>query len=256
MRNPKIAVVVSGWHFPLHFYQAIENQTIKADLFCVAHRKPSQAKDKDISRLGNTQRENFDKILYKKIATEKDLKNWHYKLYPNTVGDWGCSNQWMEESDWRKYDLFLFTHDDNFILRNDFLEAAIKILEKFPKVEIISNSTGRPSGWLRGSCEFFTKSFIEKLGGKFDLSMTSLNREGKTDTPEDVYALNDWNATAYPLMDFIKKNDTKVVFISPDYRVSQFCIEGERGWIYRTHGSNTAYEDEGFKKLTHYNGAI
>jgi hypothetical protein len=37
--------------------------------------------------------------------------------------------------------------------------------------------------------------------------------------------------------------------LSPAYRVSAYCIEGERGYIHKTHGSNTLLEDAGLMFL-------
>lgn len=244
-----IAVVVSGWHFPLDFYKQIERQALPKgwtmDLFCIAHRLPKDSV-KDLSKLGDSYREKLDKILYKQIATVADLKNWHFKLYPNTIGDWGCTNQWLEDYDYKQYDLFLFSHDDNLILRNDFIKQAIEDKDDWL---VMSNSSGMPEGWLRGSCEFFKKEMLDKMGGKFDLSLTTLNREGKTDDPENILDLYDWNTTSVPIMDFISKNNIKIKFLSPYYRVSKYCIEGERGWIHYSHGINTPVEEAGFQSL-------
>jgi len=240
----KIAVIATGWHFPAHFYRKMKDQTIKADLFCVAHRLPEQAHDKDLSKLGDSPREQLDKTLYAKIADMDDLAGWNFKLYPNTIGDWGCSNQWLKDHDYRDYDVILFTHDDNYILRDDFLEQGLT-----KGWGILSNSMGMPQGWLRGSCEFFTRDMLDKMGGKFDLSLTTLTREGKTDTPADKTELSDWNSTVVPLMSFIADNNIPVKFLSPYYRVSKWCIEGERGWIHYTHGQNTRYEEMGLKEF-------
>jgi hypothetical protein len=253
MHRTKIAVVATGWHFPLHFYETMAKQNtddIEVELFCVSHRDPID--DKHAETLGDSRREKIDKILYKEIATEEKIKalGWHYKLYPNTIGDWGCSNQWLEDNDYKQYDILLFTHDDNFILKDTFLKDVANNQEEWL---ILSNSNGVPAGWLRGSCEFFKKEMLDKMNGKFDLSKTKLNREGKTDNPADKNALNDWNTTVYPLMKFIADNNIPVFFLSDTYRVSPYCIEGERGWIHYTQGLgkgiNTALEERGFDKI-------
>ena len=45
--NKKMAVIASGWHFPLTFYKQIVNQKVpkgwEIDYFCVSHRDPSIA---------------------------------------------------------------------------------------------------------------------------------------------------------------------------------------------------------------------
>src|SRR3989344_25516 len=123
----KIAVVVSGWHFPLHFFKAIAEQQIptgwSVDLFCVSHRDPKysvEEKKNFFSTLGWSYAEVFDRILYDKIATVEDIEQlgWNYKLYPNTMGDFGNTNQWLEEHDYKKYDFLLASHDDNLILND------------------------------------------------------------------------------------------------------------------------------------------
>lgn len=250
LHQMKLAICISGWHFPLHFYQELKNQILpegwEMEVFCIAHRRPSEAHDKDLKSLDDSHRADLDRILYHKIANEKDLRKLtNYKLYPNTIGDWGCSNQWLENHNYEDYDAFLFTHDDNLITNPYFLHEGIRGLERY---DIVSNSVGLPAGWLRGSCEFFSKNMMEKLGGKFDLSMTTLTREGKTDNPEGTLELNDWNTTVYPMMKFIEDNKIKVGFLSPFYRVSQYCIEGERGWIHRTHAGNTEFEEQGLEE--------
>ncbi len=256
--SKKIAVVISGWHYPLHFYDRIVRQKLpkgwKADYFCISHRHPDFAmEEKKTKVLGDSQRENLDKILYQEMATIKHLEmlGIEYIEKPNTIGDWGNSNQWLEDYNYKDYDLLLFTHDDNLILSNLWFETIIKD-EAFDEWEILANSTGMPQGMIRGSCEFFKPSFIEKIGGKFDLSEVTLTREGKTTVSEDTNELYDWNSTVYPLMKFIEENDIKVGYLSPSYRVSGFCIEGERGYISNTHGANTTEEEKGLAFLTEH----
>lgn len=252
----RLAVVISGWHYPLHFYDRIVRQKIpkgwKVDYFCISHRDPSFAmEEKRTKVLGDSQREKLDKILYQEMATVKDLAmlGIEYTEEPNTIGDWGNSNQWLEKNDYTKYDLFLFTHDDNLILSNRWFHDIITD-GAYEEWEIMCNSVGMPKGTVRGSCEFFKKSFMDRIGGKFDLSEVTLKRVGETTVSEDRNELYDWNSTLYPLMRFIQKENIQVGYLSPAYRVSGFVIEGERGYISNTHGANTAEEEIGFKFLT------
>src|ERR1700722_11395757 len=94
----RLAVVVGGWHFPLHFYRAVAQQRVpegwEVELFCVSHRDPKYSKEEkqeDLAKLGWSYRELFDRILYQDFATPEKLRDlgWHYKEYPNTIGDWG-----------------------------------------------------------------------------------------------------------------------------------------------------------------------
>jgi hypothetical protein len=249
-RTKRIAVVASGWHFPLSFYRDIAQQELpkgwEMELYCVSHRHPKYAKEEKKGRKFTGDRAELDKRLYDKVATSTEIKRlgWKYKEYPNTIGDWGNTNQWLAEHDYSKYELFLFTHDDNLILNHTWFKDVIKD-ESFADWDILSNSLGMPQGSLRGSCEFFKPSLLKKMGGKFDLSETTLTRIGQNTATESVEELYDWNTTVYPLTKFIEENDIKVGYLSPSYRVSAYCIEGERGYIGNTHGINTAIENEG-----------
>ena len=250
----KLAIVASGWHYPLHFYEEVAKQQLPEgwtmDLFVVSHRDPKFSKEEKKGKVLIGERGKLDRKLYKSMASIKKLEalGWKYMEKPNTIGDWGNSNQWLEDYNYKDYDLLLFTHDDNLILNRKWFWEIIKD-ESFNEWEVLANSDGMPSGWIRGSCEFFKPSFIEKIGGKFDLGKVSLTREGETTATEDVMELNDWNNTVHPLMDFIMKNDIKVGYLSPSYRVSMFVIEGERGYISNTHGINTEKEETGLAFL-------
>lgn len=249
----KLAIIVSGWHYPHNFYETLSKQKIpkgwSVDMFVVSHRDPSFAK---MPEFEDSIRGELDRKLYTKIATVKDIEKlgFEYKEYPNTIGDWGNSNQWLEDNDYKQYDLFLFTHDDNLLLRYDMLEVVCR--DMYPdKWLILTNTVGVPAGSIRGSFEFFKREMMDKLGGKFDLSETTLDRTGATDNPANWSELYDWNSTVYPLTNFLTKKKlwNKVVVFSPIYRVSIFCIEGERGLIANSQTNNREIEDQGIKWL-------
>lgn len=250
----KIAVVCSGWHYPYQFFEGIAEQKLpkgwKMDMFCISHRDPKHAQEEKKDKIFVGDRADLDKKLYSKVASIEDIEKlgWKYIEKPNTIGDWGNSNQWLEDFNYRDYDLLLFTHDDNLVISNSWFLSIIKD-KAFKDWEILANSLGMPEGWIRGSCEFFKPSFIEKLGGKFDLSETTLTREGETTATENITELYDWNTTVNPLMKFIEENKIRVGYMSPSYRVSAFCIEGERGYISNTHGQNTIKENMGLEYL-------
>ncbi len=260
----KLAVVASGWHFPITYYEQIANQKVPAgwqvDMFVVAHRDPMySAKEKEdvLPKLGYTRRDLYDKLLYRKVATVAEIEalGWKYKLYSNTMGDWGCINQWLDEFDYKQYDKFLFSHDDNYIL-TDQMFADILPQEDWL---ILTNSTGnaqrRLRQWLRlpkpfsarGSSEFFTREMMDMLGGKFDLSRVSLTREGKFDSPADFKEISSWNDNDRAVKDFVDSHNLthRVKSLSDYYRMSKYCLEGERGYISRTEFSNTAEEEKG-----------
>lgn len=253
----KIAVVLSGWHFCLQPYEALKRQQVpegwEIDYFCISHRDPSIAKEeKKLDTFRDDVRGNLDRILYKEMATVEHLRaiGWNYKEYPNTVGDWGNTNQWLEEHDYRDYAMILASHDDNLIL-NDRVFA--DIIESPFKWDIITNSPGMPPGYIRGSFEIFKPKVLKLLGGKFDLSKVTLDRTGHTKASTDIQELYDWNNMTPVMAEFIRKHKLKVVSLSPTYRVSAYCIEGERGYVSSTHGMNTAQEDQGLAFLKHHN---
>lgn len=249
----KIACVCSGWHFPHSFYAKMTRQIVpnvwEIDFFCISHRDPKFAKQEKKGKVFG-QRAELDRRLYDKIASKTDIKKlgWAYIEKPNTIGDFGNINQWLEDYDYKKYDLFLFSHDDNLILGERLFLDVISD-ESFKDWHILCNSVGMPAGSIRGSFEFYKPLVLDKLGGKFDLSEVKLTREGKTETTEDIAELYDWNATVFPLQRLVEREKLSVGYLSPAYRVSAYCIEGERGYISNTHGANTEREEYGLKYL-------
>lgn len=265
----KLAIVVSGWHFPLHFFTQMKNLAVPKDwevsYYVISHRPPEAARkevESYIATLKNKKdiRQRLDRQLYKKVATVEELQKlgWIYMEMPNTVGDWGNSNQWLDTHDYREYDMFLFSHDDNYIIGDTLLEKVVGD-KAFDKWYILSNARNvspdmyseKPLPYVRGSFEFFKKEMLDLIGGRFDLSRSHLTREGKIDSPDTTEGLQDWNFTTAPLAEFINNNNLrdKLFFMSPFYRVSPFCIEGERGFISRTHGINTKMEDAGIQEI-------
>jgi hypothetical protein len=71
----KLAVVASGWHFPLDFYESVARQIVvkdwQYDLFCISHRDPKYSKEE---KAGLNLKE-LDTILYKDIATIEQIKH-------------------------------------------------------------------------------------------------------------------------------------------------------------------------------------
>ena len=194
---------------------------------------------------------------------EIEALGWKYTLEPNTIGDWGNTNQWLEKHDYKQYDKFLITHDDNFILTDQMF------MDILPQEDwlILTNSTGnaqrRLREWLhlpkklslRGSFEFFTREMFDYMGGKFDLSETTLSREGETATTGSFSELSDWNTTVFPLQRLIEEKglQSRVKALSPFYRMSKYCLEGERGYIHKTEKSNTKEEEKGLDMVEkHY----
>jgi hypothetical protein len=264
----KLAVVASGWHFPITFYEQMAKQEIpngwEVEMFVVSHRDPSYSeaeKVESLPKLGYNRRELYDRLMYRKVATVKEIEalGWNYKLHPNTMGDWGCINQWLDENDYKKYDKFLFTHDDNYILTN---KVFVDILPQDNWL-IMTNSTGNAQRRLRqllrlpkpfsarGSFEFFTREMMDLLGGSFDLSRVSLTRVGKFDSPDDFKEISSWNDNDRAIKDFVDSHNLthRVKALSDYYRISKYCLEGERGYISSTDISNTKEEEKGLDEV-------
>lgn len=245
------AVVVGGWHWPLHFYRSMAKQAavVGADLFVIGHRSPElrtvreekvEILDDAPGVLGNLDRELYS--AYPEIG-ELGWLGWHYEEAPNTVGDWGFFNQWLERHDFQKYDVILNCHDDNY------LRPGVNVFDALAgSSDWLLCANGRypeaPEGYVRGSFEFWRRELLEMLGGRIDLGDIRLTREGKTDTPQGLGALSAWNDTAVPLRDFMRKRGLvdQIRYLSPHYRISPYVIEGERGFLHLKGGAPWSFE--------------
>jgi hypothetical protein len=98
-----------------------------------------------------------------------------------------------------------------------------------------------PKGYARGSFEIFRLELIRMLGGRIPLAETGLDRTGQTDTPQGMDALSAWNALGEPLRQFMNAHGMEVGYLSEYYRVSQWAIEAERGFLHRTGGAPWSY---------------
>lgn len=267
----KLAVVAGGWHFPMLFYRQMAEQRIppgwQVDLFCVSHRDPSHSnpeKKKVLSSIGYDRRALYDRLLYAEEASVEKIEalGFKYVLEPNTMGDWGITNQWLEKNDYKEYDKLLYTHDDNFILTNRMWEDLLPQDDW----QILTNSTGHAQRRLRqifglpkpffarGSFEFFTREAMDAIGGSFDLSKTQLTRIGQFDTPDDFRALSNWNDSDRQVRAMVEKAGLlpKVKSLSPYYRISKYCLEGERGFIHKTEPMNTPEEEKGLDEVERF----
>lgn len=268
----KIAVIASGWHYASQFYKALANQNkhddIIVDLFTISHRSPEHIdtiNEKEYIRSynGTDVFKHLDYVLYKDILTIDDIKNlgWNYIEKPNTIGDMEVFNQWCEDYDYTKYDIFLVTHDDNLILSNNlFTDIFNPELVLFKPIESsrygISNHQFKTetvlnkNDWMfldngysehipkaftpRGSFCFYTKEFIDMMpGNRFPMDNIKVNRVNKTNSP-NYNDITDWNTTAGNLRNFIYNNNlvNSVRWFSNTKRISKYCIEGERGFVH------------------------
>lgn len=277
----KIAVIASGWHYACQFYRAIAAQRLckdlHVDLFVISHRHPEHpnviSEKEDVRNYtGNNLLMNLDKELYRDIITEDELRElgWKYIEKPNTIGDMEVFNQWSDDYDYKEYDIFLITHDDNLILSTDIF---IDILDKHTKLykPIIESRYGQSGhqfktelinnnlDWLfldngyseyipkaftpRGSFSFYMRELIDKLpNNKFSMEGITVTREGETDSP-DYNAIAGWNTNAGNFRNFLYEGYIeKTRWLSDTKRVSCYCIEGERGFIHNNNSNEIHYE--------------
>lgn len=267
----KLAVVVGGWHFPLHFYSHMTEAAKLArhrghtvDLHVVMHRSP-EAKHTRTEKLPVIPMDgawvHFDQQLYSEYVSFFDLNDmgWHYEEHPNTVGDWGYFNQWVQGNNPDDYDCYLSVHDDCWFVDTrmlaDVLDGTAETyswrggmdpigqVKDVPNWLMINNARdGRTNPHIR-SCTFFTKEFLKMLGGEFDLG-ERVTRVGATETPYGrmMRVLQDWNKTVDATQDFIRERNLtgRCLYLGPYYRVSKYLIECERGFI---HWMNHGTED-------------
>lgn len=272
----RLAIIAGGWHFPYPFYLDVALMSLpsgwRVDLFCVAHRDPAlecvREEHYDVAASGPLDFcGDCDRALYgphPPDVHELERLGWRVQMAPNTVGDWGFFNQWLDGHNYRDYDLLLNCHDDTFIrdssLLVDVLGGQIQLYNAGGEGMFVSPANwlilgnGRypqaPEAYVRGSFEFWQPQMLHLLGGKIDLGNISLTREGLTDSPTELGALMAWNDTAVPVRDFMMRRGLadKVMYLSPYYRISKYVIEGERGFISRQGGAPWSFQ-AGLKEL-------
>lgn len=261
----RLAIIAGGWHFPYTFYLDVARMPVprgwKVDLFCVTHRDPilhcvwtekAEVADMPADFCGEC-----DRTMYRAYPppTVRELEaylGWKVQIEPNTVGDWGFFNQWLETHDYREYDMLLNCHDDTFIrdqaLLVDVLSGSAILYGSASTASWLILGNGRypeaPDAYVRGSFEFWKPEMLDLLGGKIDLGNIRLTREGLTDSPHELGALMAWNDTAVPVRDFMVRRGLadRVLYLSPYYRISRYVIEGERGFISRRGGAPLSFE--------------
>ena len=226
----KLAVVVCGWHYPNYFYKQLPSQDIpddwEVDYFCISHRDPKYAiGEKDLNNGSDNLLELLDCFYYKDYATVESIESygWKYIEKPNTLGDWGVYNQWVEDYDYKDYDMFLLSGDDNFIVRDDLLDKVLgNKLTKFysngdvgnyvrSEVDynddwlVLSNNCPQGRGMIRGSFEFIKRRVMDDLGGVFDFSGCDMEaRLNNTSTKSYNNSVSqNWNMQCVQFMKYI-----------------------------------------------------
>ena len=172
---------------------------------------------------------------------------------------------------YRNYELLLITHDDNFLLgdglflnvldnrfdtlfRNDY---SLNDLPEFKDAKsgdysevkadedwlLLSNAIVNYTGKPRASFDFFKTSLIEKIGGSFDMTRVELDRTGLTDNmgmeyygksvPDGGLSMKDCEKPIQDFYGFMHRNNLldTIRYLSPVYRISPYCLEGERGLL-------------------------
>lgn len=239
----RLAVVVGGWHWPLDFFAQMSVQASGADLFVIAHRNPDlpivREEKRAILATASGPLADIDRELYRDYATVNKLRQleWEYEEAPNTVGDWGFFNQWLERYGYGNYDVILNCHDDTYI-RNGGLIHELFRRRNEPWLLLANGMVSTeyaPAAYVRGSFEFWKPELLEMLGGRIDLGNPTLTREGLTDTPTSRDELQPWNDLCAPLRTFMVEHGIadRVASLSPHYRVSPWVIEGERGFVHK-----------------------
>lgn len=286
----KLAVIIGGWHYSWHLYKSIIKQQVpegwEIDFFVVFHRHPSRPEVREEKYEACQNDKNpflLDKLLYKTKVTENNLikSGWICLTKPNTVGDLEFFNQWAEDYDWKKYDMFFFSHDDNFILSSTlFIDVLTKniplykigdiesgyvfednerkglhihnemLLEKndFSWIYLDNGQSQQSRFRPRNSFLFFTSEFIIPIKGHFELSDLP-QRLGKFSSPTGHKKLSPWNATGVKLGAYIVDNNMlhKTRFLSDCNRISNYCIEGERGFVNNINSATSRYLEQVIK---------
>lgn len=253
----KLAVIVGGWHYPLNFYIELASQHVaegwEYEFFVVGHRsfeEPCVAREKawiwesDVPYIG------LDKSLYGATPTYEvlDRLGYTFTLEPNTIGDLEFFNQWLAKNDWEQYDMFLFAHDDTLLLNYNFIEDALEHKATLYKKEddgVVTIDASPDDDWvwltnsttdfyyhIRNSLDFITPEVVRHVNGHFSPGIR-LTREGQIDTPAGHMDLAEWNKWIVLIQNILKDMGRiqDVRFLSKDYRVSDYAIEGERGMI-------------------------
>ena len=113
----------------------------EVEFFVISHRDPENRytiEEKEAVRnyTGN-ETDNLllylDKVNYEIPATKDRIieLGWKNIEKPNTIGDMEVFNQWTDDYDYSKYNLFLITHDDNYIMSDILFKDILFIIYKY-----------------------------------------------------------------------------------------------------------------------------
>jgi hypothetical protein len=282
----KLAVIASGWHYAWQFYNELALQhlpeNVHVDKFVISHRDPDHSvviQEKQLAReyTGPDPLHRLDAVLYENIVTKQWLEDtgWIYIEKPNTIGDMEVFNQWIDDHDYREYDMFLITHDDNLILSRDiYMDVFNKDTQLYAPIKDSRYNTHRfktttvtnDMSWLfldngyseyipkaftpRGSFSFYKRELIDMLpNNKFPMEGITVTRENQiqSGTYHDIVQ---WNMNAGNFRNFLYELNLidATRWLSNTKRVSKYCIEGERGFI-RNNNSNESHYIQSVLKM-------
>lgn len=215
----KIAFCITGWHFPVSFYEKIGNIP-GVDVFVISHKPFSLLPDYVSQTLP------IDNIIVK----------------PNYGYDWGCFQQFIETKIWRSYDYLFFMHDDINILDISFVGASIELLGQ--GYSVVGN--GRPfekTDWPRTHVSYYAHAAwqLPSLNFKHGVVRGSFfaTRKEVLETIKSFEVF--WDrfhlsvgfgnysllATCGKLGDLF--GEKAFAYLSEAYRVSPYILEFERG---------------------------
>tara|TARA_R100000008_G_C3575927_1_gene165261 strand:- start:17 stop:937 length:921 start_codon:yes stop_codon:yes gene_type:complete len=222
----------------------------------------------------------LDELMYEHTLTEEQIQEygWKFMLEENTIGDMEVFNQWSKKNDYREYDIICITHDDNFILSEkifyDILDENTKMYKPIVdsryganghqfEIELIDNDNewyfldngyteDIPKAFTpRGSFSFYKKELIDLLpDNEFNMyeegGLGVVERVGETHSVGHM-GIAAWNTHAGTFRDFLYNTlpDLELVdrtrWLSNTKRVSEYCIEGERGFVSNHKADQDAY---------------
>lgn len=262
----KLAVIIPGWHYSIQFFDAIMAQHTpkdwEIDYFIMGHRMPDDKETIDEKEeirkyTGNSTLKIIDRDLYNTPVTLDQLTSdgWQFSLEENYPAD-AVFNQWRKKYT-GEYDMYFISHDDNYILsQNLFVDVLENKIDLYrldvdtydPKTRTCNHvlDTTRKewlfldNGWHhrrilpRFSFGFYTKELIDMMGGDMEFMVEGLTtRKGEKSSPTHIMGLNEWNLPAGRYFHFLEQNNLlgRMAYLSNTKRVSNYCLEGERGFI-------------------------
>jgi hypothetical protein len=230
----KTAFCITGWHFPEDFFRQVG--TIPGvDLYVVSHKK----------------RKDLPRFVIELVGEDRVL------VRPNLGYDWGCYQQFLASGLWRDYQAVFFMHDDIEIHDTGFVEATLKLLEKYA---VVGNGVGEGSVSYTGvnkhpyayahshwKPDSFTFAHYTVRGSYFATTRDVLEAIGKFEVHWDLFrlkiAFGNWSTKASCGKMEALYGAECFGFLSKTFGSSQYITE-----FYRGNAQNTEAERAGWKQ--------